>query len=80
MRELNLPPRTVGSPDVRLNASERSQWPQRALSRWENEGGAGPRSLPESSRLDDRRPDAPALPNFELVQLPVRVIARKTWS
>ena len=40
-----------------------------ALSRWENEGGAGPRSLHEGLTSPDARPEAPDLTNAELVQL-----------
>jgi hypothetical protein len=46
-----------------------------ALSRWDNEGGAGPRRLQEGLTSPDARPEAPDLTNAELVQLRIRVIA-----
>ena len=46
-----------------------------ALSRWENEGGAGPHGPLESWSISDRQPEVPQLTNTELVQLRVRVIA-----
>ncbi len=52
---------------------ERSQLLQKALSRWNNEGGAEPGhpGLASSKGLSD----APPLTNAELVQLQIRVIA-----
>lgn len=47
----------------------------RALSRWENEGGAVDRRSREVASPDDGIVDDPALSNTELVQLRVRVIA-----
>jgi len=46
-----------------------------ALSRWDNEGGAGPDGPQEASNSDKTRTDVPDLTNAELVQLRVRVIA-----
>lgn len=55
-------------------ASERGRLLAKAISRWDNEGGAG-----EGGRVPDATPefpaDAPALTNAELVQLQIRVIA-----
>jgi hypothetical protein len=45
-----------------------------ALSRWDNEGGAGTRG-PRSSIPDTRRADIPSLTNTESVHLRARVIA-----
>src|SRR6476659_2250558 len=47
---------------------------QAALSRWDNEGGAGP-SHRESLTSGEVQSDVPELTNAELVQLRVRVIA-----
>jgi len=52
-----------------------AQWRHMALSRWENEGGAGPHGPLESWSFSDRQPEVPQLTNTELVQLRVRVIA-----
>ena len=49
--------------------------PQSQLSRWDNEGGAGPCGPKESTRLDSAASDIPELTNTELVQLRIRVIA-----
>ncbi|MFN0194757.1 MAG: hypothetical protein ACKVP5_22740 [Aestuariivirga sp.] len=46
-----------------------------ALSRWDNEGGAGPCGPQESSHAPDAKPDAPPAADVEIVQLRVRVIA-----
>ena len=48
---------------------------QRALSRWDNEGGAGARRTDLVMKSGDTDPRAPPLKNAELVQLQVRVIA-----
>jgi len=58
------------NPDV-PNASELRL---KALSRWDNEGGAGPDG-PQEHSLDVDLSDIPPLTNAELVQLRVRVIA-----
>ena len=52
-----------------------AQWRHMALSRWENEGGAGPHGPLESWSFSDRQPEVPPLNHAELVQLRVRVIA-----
>ena len=60
--------------DFKLAAEPSLQW-ERALSRWDNEGGAGfggPQNGVSSAQL---AADAPELTNAELVQLRVRVIA-----
>ena len=48
---------------------------QRALSRWDNEGGAGPGGPQGESAFAEARSDVPPLTNAELVQLRMRVIA-----
>jgi hypothetical protein len=47
---------------------------QRALARWDNEGGAGP-DRPASVSADNGRTPVPELTNAELVTLRIRVIA-----
>jgi hypothetical protein len=46
-----------------------------ALSKWDNEGGAGPLHLPEGLLSGDMQSEVPQLTNAELVQLRIRVIA-----
>jgi hypothetical protein len=58
-------------PDL-LTASEQ-RW--EALSRWDNEGGAGPDGPQEGEALAEALPEIPVLTNAELVQLRIRVIA-----
>ena len=48
---------------------------QMALSRWNNEGGAGPCGPREGQISTEAQPEVPELTNAELVQLRVRVIA-----
>jgi hypothetical protein len=48
---------------------------QRALSRWDNEGGAGPEGPATGSTFDTGRIAVPDLTNAELVTLRIRVIA-----
>ena len=55
------------------STSDRSQQRHKALSRWENEGGAV--RQPHEASDDEWLSDTPALTNTELVQLRVRVIA-----
>jgi hypothetical protein len=62
-------------PDQKLEPSDALQLRQKALSRWDNEGGAGPRGPQASSMLGGVEADIPPLTNTELVQLRVRVIA-----
>ena len=57
------------------NVSAPSRQRQIALSRWENEGGAGPRPAQEGSICGNAQSDIPELTNTELVQLRIRVIA-----
>jgi len=47
----------------------------RALSRWDNEGGAIPHDPQEGLRSNDMQSEIPQLTNAELVQLRIRVIA-----
>jgi hypothetical protein len=47
----------------------------RALSRWDNEGGAIPRGVEGALAPGDAPSEAPVLTNAELVQLRIRVIA-----
>ena len=59
---------------------EQTQQRQRALSRWDDEGGATPfgpqtRAVPDALRPDDLRHEAPDLTGRELIQLRIRVIA-----
>jgi tellurite resistance-related uncharacterized protein len=58
------------NPDVPRSPEQRL----RALSRWDNEGGAGPDG-PQEHSLDVDLSKVPPLSNAELVQLQVRVIA-----
>lgn len=48
---------------------------QRALSRWDNEGGAGAHRSSPGTTTDASTMDEPVLTNAELVQLRIRVIA-----
>ena len=48
---------------------------QIALSRWDNEGGAGPCRVQPGSNSGNVQPNVPPLTNAELTQLHVRVIA-----
>jgi len=59
------------------NSDTSSDWNQRqrALSRWDNEGGAGPDGPAADSALDKERRAIPDLTNAELVTLRIRVIA-----
>ena len=57
------------------DSTERAKQRQRALQRWDNEGGAGPGRLPAREGLDTALASAPPLSNAELVQLQIRVIA-----
>ncbi len=61
-------------PDQETDSSERSKLRRGELSRWANEGGAGPGGrVHESSSAADL--EVPPLTNAELVQLQIRVIA-----
>ena len=63
-------------PDRESNSSERVRLGESALSRWNNEGGAGlgGRVHPGAGTADEPF-DVPPLTNAELVQLQIRVIA-----
>lgn len=56
-------------------ASSTQRWRERALSRWESKGGAGPAGADSASGFRKPEADSPPLTNAELVQLQVRVIA-----
>ena len=62
-------------PDKEPESAASSRQRQMALSRWDNEGGAGPRGPQGESVAAEAQPEIPALTNAELVQLRVRVIA-----
>ncbi len=55
--------------------SEPEKMSLRALSRWDNEGGAIPRGIEGALIPGDAPPEIPQLTNAELVQLRIRVIA-----
>jgi hypothetical protein len=61
----------------RENSDTSSDWDQRqrALSRWDNEGGAGPDGPASDLALETERTAIPDLTNAELGTLRVRVIA-----
>ena len=61
----------------RENSDTSSDWNQRqrALSRWDNEGGAGPDGPASDLARETERTAIPDLTNAELVTLRIRVIA-----
>ena len=59
----------------KLDVLEPEQMRLRALSRWDNEGGAIPRGIEGGLILSDALSEVPVLSNAELVQLRIRVIA-----
>lgn len=61
----------------RENSDNSSDWNQRqrALSRWDNEGGAGPDGPASDLALKTERAAIPDLTNAELVTMRIRVIA-----
>ena len=61
-------------PDRKSDYADASQQRQMAISRWDNEGGAGPCG-PNGSLTSDEMEYSPHLSNTDLVQLHVRVIA-----
>lgn len=58
-----------------LDVLEPEQMRLRALSRWDNEGGAIPRGVEGALILGGAPSEVPLLTNAELVQLRIRVIA-----
>lgn len=63
-------------PDKTPDFSDRAKLREKALSRWDNEGGASREGSQEGSSEDEARVERePELTNAELVQLRVRVIA-----
>ncbi len=62
-------------PDKKPDSAASSRQRQMALSRWDNEGGAGPGGPQGESVAAEAQSQAPALTNAELVQLRIRVIA-----
>ena len=62
-------------PDRKPDFVDLSEQRQRALSRWDNEGGAGPLGPQNGEIPSDVQREIPELTNAELVQLRVRVIA-----
>jgi len=61
--------------EVKPDSLDPSRQRQMALSRWDNEGGAGPCGPQEDHGRAEAPSDVPELTNAELVQLRVRVIA-----
>jgi len=61
--------------DLKPGSLDPSQQRQMALSRWDNEGGAGPCGSQEGQISEEVQSEVPELTNAELVQLRVRVIA-----
>lgn len=61
--------------DLKRASLDPSQQRQMALSRWDNEGGAGPSGPQQGQTSLAALSDVPALTNVELVQLRVRMIA-----
>ena len=59
----------------KLVVFEPAQLRLRALSRWDNEGGAIPRDIEGNAIFGDAQSTIPQLTNAELVQLRIRVIA-----
>ena len=62
-------------PDKKPDSAASSRQRQMALSRWDNEGGAGPGGPQGGSVPAEAQPEIPELTNAELVQLRIRVIA-----
>ena len=61
--------------DLQPDSLETSRQHQVALSRWDNEGGAGPCGPRGGQFPAEAQSDVPELTNVELLQLRVRVIA-----
>jgi hypothetical protein len=66
--------RDLPMPRENSDTSSDSNQRQRALARWDNEGGAGPDG-PAAASPDNERASVPELTNAELVTLRIRVIA-----
>ncbi len=62
-------------PDRKPNFIDLPHQQQMALSRWDNEGGAGPRGPQAGLISDEVESEVPQLTNSDLVKLRVRVIA-----
>lgn len=62
-------------PDKEPDFMDPSHQRQMALSRWDNEGGAGPGRSQEALISSEVQSEIPELTNVELVQLRIRVIA-----
>ena len=62
-------------PDLTPDSSDHSQLRKAALSRWDNEGGAGPCGPQMAHISAASQSEVPELTNAELVQLRIRVIA-----
>ena len=62
-------------PDKEPDFMDPSHQRQKALSRWDNEGGAGPGRSQEALISSEVQSEIPELTNVELVQLRIRVIA-----
>ena len=62
-------------PDKEPDSAASVRQRQMALSRWDNEGGAGPGGPQGGSVSAEAQSEIPALTNAELVQLRIRVIA-----
>ena len=62
-------------PDKEPDSAASLRQRQMALSRWDNEGGAGPGGPQGGSVSAEAQSEIPALTNAELVQLRIRVIA-----
>jgi hypothetical protein len=62
-------------PDKEPDSAASVRQRQMALSRWDNEGGAGPSGPQGGSASAEAQSEIPELTNAELVQLRIRVIA-----
>jgi hypothetical protein len=62
-------------PTAKADPSESAEQRQRALQRWDNDGGASPGRLSAKESLEAAAGSAPPLNNAELVQLHIRVVA-----
>ena len=62
-------------PDNKRRPANRAELRECALSRWDNEGGAGPDGAQEAPIRSNDASAVPQLSNAELVQLQVRMIA-----